>query len=171
MQRADRHSACSDVPLPPSLVNVFQEINADMAVTKRHLWRVTHCKDKPVVGKGCLEPWAKQGVLLLNAALTIAHEPAENGKSKSCYHRKHWECFTNRVVQVVNCRPPVVFLLWGEHARKKHTLVSGMNKVLEATHPSPLSAAEGFFGCRHFSKANQYLVCHGRKPIDWFAVA
>ena len=158
-------------PLPPSLVNVFQEINADMAVTKRHSWQLTNCKDKPVVGKGCLEPWAEQGVLLLNAALTIAHEPAKNGKSKSFSHRKRWKQFTNRVVQVVNDRrPPVVFLLWGKHARKKHTLVTGMNKVLEAAHPSSQSAAEGFFGCRHFSKANQYLVCHGRKPIDWFAV-
>lgn len=157
------------VPLPESLVSVLQEVNADMAnTTRRHSWDVVDANGNPIlpVGKGCLEPWAKQGVLLLNAALTVAH-----GRRNS--HKGRWKKFTDHVVKVVSReREHVVFLLWGKTAREKDREVDERkHKVLKAAHPMPLQAAKGFFGCRHFSQANEYLSDHEIEPIDWFDVA
>ena len=152
------------VPLPPSLVNIFKEINTDMADDDVPCGR----RDGAVpAGKGCLTPWARQGVLLLNAVLTVAAGRAGSHQGRG------WETFTDRVVEVVNReREHVVFLLWGSYAQKKGAAVDlSRHLVLAAPHPSPLSAARGFFGCRHFSKANEYLVRHGIMPIDWFDVA
>ena len=152
------------VALPPSLVNIFQEINTDMADDDVPCGR----RDGAVPpGKGCLASWARQGVLLLNAVLTVAAGRAGSHQGRG------WETFTDRVVEAVNreCEH-VVFLLWGSYAQKKGAAVdAGRHLVLAAPHPSPLSAARGFFGCRHFSQANEYLVRHGIMPIDWFDVA
>lgn len=134
---------------PPSLVNIFKELESDIGVKPaRH---------------GFLEHWAKQGVLLLNSVLTV-----EMGRAAS--HRdKGWERFTDAVVAEVNASmAPVVFMLWGSYAQKKATFVDqSRHLVLKAPHPSPLSAHSGFFGCRHFSKANAFLESRGLKPIDW----
>ncbi len=151
------------VPVPPSLLNIFQEINTDMADDDVPCGR--HDAAVPL-GRGCLLPWARQGVLLLNAVLTVA-----TGRAGS--HRgRGWETFTDRVVEVVNReREHVVFMLWGSYAQKKGTVVdSSRHLVLTAPHPSPLSAERGFFGSRHFSRANEYLVEHGILPVDWFEV-
>lgn len=148
---------------PPSLINIFQEINDDMSDPSvpggdpnRRL--------NP--GHGCLTSWARQGVLLLNAVLTV-----ERGRAGS-HQGRGWETFTDRIVEILNqeCRG-LVFMLWGAYAQKKGAIIDrNRHCVLSGPHPSPLSAHRGFFGCRHFSKANQYLVAHGKKPIDWFAV-
>jgi uracil-DNA glycosylase len=134
---------------PPSLVNVFKEMQSDLGIRPaRH---------------GFLEHWAKQGVLLLNSVLTV-----EMGRAAS--HRDHgWERFTDRIVREVNEKTePVVFMLWGSYAQKKAAFVdSSRHLVLKAAHPSPLSAHSGFFGCRHFSKANAFLESRGLEPIDW----
>lgn len=151
------------VPLPPSLVNIFKEINADMADEDVPCGRSGGAVP---MGKGCLTPWARQGVLLLNSVLTVAAGRAGSHQGRG------WETFTDRVVEVVNreCEH-VVFLLWGSYAQKKGAAVDvGRHLVLTAPHPSPLSAARGFFGCRHFSQANEYLVRHNIMPIDWFEV-
>ena len=157
-------SVLPGVPAPPSLVNIFQEINTDMA-------------DDDVPGGGhdrsipsdraCLTPWANQGVLLLNAVLTVT-----KGRAGS-HQGKGWERFTDRVVELVNREcDNVVFLLWGSYAQKKGAIVDRTRHcVLTAPHPSPLSAHRGFFGCRHFSAANHYLVEHGVMPINWFDVS
>jgi uracil-DNA glycosylase len=150
------------VETPPSLVNIFREINEDMT-------------DPTVPGGdpdrragdsgGHLTGWARQGVLLLNSVLTV-----ERGRAGS--HRgRGWEAFTDRVVEVVGDRlEHVVFLLWGSYAQQKGARVDrSRHCVLTAPHPSPLSAYRGFFGCRHFSRANRYLAEHGRPVIDWFA--
>ncbi len=145
------------VEQPPSLVNIFREINDDLGTPERRLGN----------DKGCLEPWARQGVLLLNAVLTV-----ERGRAGS--HRdRGWETFTDAVVSVLNReREHLVFLLWGSYAQKKGAGIDrDRHLVLSAPHPSPLSAHRGFFGCRHFSKANAYLQAHGITPIDWFDVA
>lgn len=137
------------VPLPPSLVNIYKELAADLGV-------------RPV-GHGNLEPWARQGVLLLNTSLTV-----EQGNAGS--HRgKGWETFTDRAITTINAHAaPSVFLLWGSHARQKKRLIdTRRHLVLESPHPSPLSAHRGFFGNHHFSRANAFLVEHGRDPIDW----
>ena len=151
------------VALPPSLVNIFQEINTDMADDDVPCGR--HDGAVPP-GRGCLVSWAGQGVLLLNAVLTVA------AGRPGAHQGRGWETFTDRVVEVVNRdREHVVFLLWGSYAQKKGAVVDrSRHLVLAAPHPSPLSAHRGFFGCRHFSKANEYLVEHGIMPIDWFAV-
>ena len=151
------------VALPPSLVNIFQEINTDMADDDVPCGR--HDGSVPP-GRGCLVPWARQGVLLLNAVLTAAAGRA------GAHQGRGWETFTDRIVEVVNRdRDHVVFMLWGSYAQKKGAAVArSRHLVLVAPHPSPLSAHRGFFGCRHFSKANRYLVEHGIMPIDWFAV-
>jgi len=141
------------VPPPPSLVNIFKELNQDLGLARpRH---------------GFLEHWAKQGVLLLNSVLTV-----ELGQAAS--HRdRGWEKFTDAVIRLVNVKPdPVVFMLWGSYAQKKAAFVDSVEKggrhlVLKAPHPSPLSAHAGFFGCRHFSRANAFLRDHGEQPIDW----
>lgn len=151
------HGLCFSVQpgvrTPPSLANIYKELEADLGIPRaRH---------------GFLEHWAHQGVLLLNAVLTV-----EMGKAAS-HQGRGWERFTDAVIRLVNARPePVVFLLWGSHAQKKAAFVDsiergGRHLVLRAPHPSPLSAHAGFFGCRHFSQANAFLEAHGRKPIDW----
>ena len=162
------HGLCFSVQpgiaLPPSLVNIFQEINTDMADDDVPCGR---SGGSVPPGRGCLASWARQGVLLLNAVLTVAAGRAGSHQGQG------WETFTDRVVEVVNRqREHVVFLLWGSYAQKKGAAVdSSRHLVLSAPHPSPLSAHRGFFGCRHFSTANEYLVEHGIMPIDWFDVA
>ena len=137
--------------LPPSLLNIYKELEKDIEgfVSPKH---------------GCLIGWASQGVLLLNASLTVrAHEAASHAG-------RGWETFTDAVVRkVARNREGVVFMLWGAHAQKKAKNVIDRKKhlVLEAVHPSPLSAHRGFFGCKHFSKANEYLKSRDVKPIDW----
>lgn len=149
-------SVLPGVPNPPSLVNIFQEINDDLGTPERRLDG----------SKGCLEPWARQGVLLLNAVLTV-----ERGRAAS-HQGRGWETFTDRVVEVLNReREHLVFMLWGSYAQKKGAGIDRRRHcVLTAPHPSPLSAHRGFLGCRHFSKANAYLESHGETPIDWFDV-
>ncbi|GGX77571.1 uracil-DNA glycosylase [Litchfieldella qijiaojingensis] len=137
------------VPAPPSLQNIYKELAQDVGV-------------KPV-NHGFLECWARQGVLLLNTSLTV-----EQGNAGS--HRgQGWETFTDRAISTVSEHGlPTVFLLWGSHARQKKALVdTRRHLVLESPHPSPLSAHRGFFGNRHFSRANAFLAEHGRGTIDW----
>jgi uracil-DNA glycosylase len=137
------------VPLPPSLENIFTELENDVGVR-----RPDH---------GCLDCWARQGVLLLNATLTVRAGQAASHQGKG------WERFTDAVIRRVNDEcDGVVFMLWGSYAQKKAAFVdTDRHLVLKAAHPSPLSAHNGFLGCRHFSKANAYLAEHGRDPIDW----
>lgn len=143
------------VPPPPSLLNIFAELQRDL-----HLW-----DDLPQhrPSHGCLESWAQQGVLLLNAVLTV-----EAGKPGS-HANKGWERFTDCVIQQLNTkRDGLVFLLWGSYAQKKAAFVDrARHLVLEAPHPSPLSAYRGFIGCNHFSKANEYLRARGKPAIEW----
>lgn len=151
------------VDVPPSLRNIFAEINEDMTDPE-----VPGGDPQRRVGSsGHLDGWARQGVLLLNAVLTV-----ERGNA-GAHQGRGWERFTDRVVEVVNAeREHVVFMLWGSYAQKKGARVDrDRHCVLTAPHPSPLSAHRGFFGCRHFSAANRYLVAHGREPVDWFATA
>ena len=135
-------------PLPPSLRNIYQELADDLRIVRR---------------SGNLEDWAEQGVLLLNAVLTVRRGQAGSHAGKG------WETFTDRIIELLNERPdPVVFLLWGGYARKKKALITNpRHYVLEAAHPSPLSAYNGWFGCRHFSRANGILESLGKAPIDW----
>jgi uracil-DNA glycosylase len=147
------HGLCFSVPpdvkLPPSLVNIFKELASDLGI-------------KPAP-HGFLEHWAKQGVLLLNSVLTV-----EMGQAAS--HRdRGWERFTDAIIQkVAENAQPVVFMLWGSYAQKKAAFVDpSRHLVLKAPHPSPLSAHSGFFGCRHFSKANAFLQGKGLQPVDW----
>lgn len=137
------------VPVPPSLHNIFQEIEDDLGI-------------KPP-DHGCLRPWAERGVLLLNAVLTV-----EAGRPGS-HQGKGWEGFTDQVVDRLNReREGLVFLLWGSYAQRKGALVDRQRHcVLRAPHPSPLSAHRGFFGCGHFGKANRYLAARGQGTIDW----
>ena len=137
------------VRIPPSLVNIYKEMREDLGI--------------PPARHGFLEHWAKQGVLLLNSVLTV-----EEGRA-AAHQGKGWERFTDAAIRAVNEQPhPVVFMLWGAYAQKKAAFVdTKRHLVLKAAHPSPLSAHNGFFGCRHFSKANAFLEAHGRKPIDW----
>ena len=137
------------VPIPPSLANMYKELASDVGF-------------KPVK-HGHLESWAKQGGLMLNTSLTV-----EQGNAGS--HRgKGWEAFTDRAIATISQHAsPSVFLLWGSHARQKKALIDQQRHlVLEAPHPSPLSAHRGFFGTRHFSQANQFLASQGRTPIEW----
>ena len=136
------------VPVPPSLVNIFKELKSDLG------------QEPP--GHGNLECWARNGVLLLNAVLTVRAGEANSHKGKG------WEIFTDRVIQLLNDREePMAFLLWGANAKAKKTLITNPNHfVLTAAHPSPLSAYNGFFGCHHFSEANRLLAPYG-KTIDW----
>jgi uracil-DNA glycosylase len=152
------HGLCfsvrSGVARPPSLVNVFKEISSDLGVAPQD------------DARGCLTGWARQGVLLLNAVLSVEHSRAGSHQGKG------WEQFTDAVVaRLVAERSGLVFLLWGGYARKKGAMVDPREHcVFTAPHPSPLSAHSGFFGCKHFSKANDYLVKHGRDAIDWLAI-
>lgn len=137
------------VELPPSLKNIFQEIEADMGMPEP-----TH---------GELTNWAEQGVLLLNTTLTVEQFKAASHQGRG------WETFTDAAIQVLNDRlEHLVFMLWGSSAQKKASMLNhDKHLVLKAPHPSPLSAYRGFLGCRHFSKANAYLKSHGVSPIDW----
>jgi uracil-DNA glycosylase len=147
------HGLCFSVPPgvrpPPSLMNIFKELQSDLGITPG--------------SHGLLEHWARQGVLLLNSVLTV-----EMGQAAS-HREKGWERFTDAVVRLVNAQTePVVFMLWGSYAQKKAAFVdTAKHLVLKAPHPSPLSAHSGFFGCRHFSKANAFLESKGLAPIDW----
>lgn len=134
---------------PPSLLNIYKELETDLGL--------------PRPKHGFLEHWARQGVLLLNSVLTV-----EMAKAAS-HSQKGWERFTDAVIRLVNAKPdPVVFLLWGSYAQKKAAFVDGSRHlVLKAAHPSPLSAYNGFLGCRHFSQTNAFLEKYGQPPIDW----
>lgn len=137
------------VRVPPSLVNIYKELQSDLDIAPaRH---------------GFLEHWAKQGVLLLNAVLTV-----ELGQA-AAHQGKGWELFTDAVIRAVNAQThPVVFILWGSYAQKKAAFVdTSRHLVIRSPHPSPLSAHNGFFGSKPFSKANAFLEAHGREPIDW----
>jgi len=148
------HGLCFSVlppcPPPPSLVNIFKEQASDLGIT--------------IPNHGCLIPWAKQGVLLLNTTMSV-----EEGKPNS--HVKFgWTTFTDKVIEeIAKKKDPVVFLLWGRNARLKKNLIEkyGKHYILECAHPSPLSAYNGFIGCKHFSKTNEFLQSIGKKPIDW----
>lgn len=137
------------IEIPPSLHNIYQELCQDVGCY--------------MPTSGYLKKWADQGILMLNAVLTVRAGQANSHKGMG------WEFFTDRVISLLNEREkPVVFLLWGRNARNKKALITNpQHLVLEAAHPSPLSAYNGFFGCRHFSKTNQFLMQHGMEPIDW----
>ncbi|AGA64832.1 Uracil-DNA glycosylase, family 1 [Liberibacter crescens BT-1] len=143
-------SVLPGIRLPPSLINIYKELKEDLQIIP------------PL--HGFLESWARQGVLLLNSVLTV-----EEGRAAS-HQGKGWERFTDAVIRIINNQcEHVVFMLWGSYAQKKgEFLDKRRHYVLKAAHPSPLSAHNGFFGCRHFSKANEYLQAHDRVPIDWY---
>ena len=137
------------VPFPPSLVNIFKEIQSDLG--------------RPVPTTGNLTRWADQGVLLLNATLTVrAHQAGS-------HQNRGWETFTDAVIhRLAQERNHIVYMLWGSYAQKKGAFIdSTKNLVLKSAHPSPLSAYRGFFGNKHFSQANDYLVATGQTPIEW----
>ena len=147
------HGLCFSVPegikIPPSLRNIYKELMSDVGI------------NPPT--KGDLTNWAKQGVLLLNATLTVrAHEAGS-------HQNKGWEQFTDQCIRLVSENlNHVVFLLWGAYAQKKSNLIDeSKHLILKSVHPSPLSAHRGFFGCKHFSKTNEYLLEHGAQTIDW----
>jgi uracil-DNA glycosylase len=134
---------------PPSLVNIYKEMNADLGI--------------PIAQTGDLTPWAENGVLLLNAILTVRDgEPASHSKIG-------WETFTDAVIRTIsNKKEGVVFMLWGKFAQDKQVLIDGtQHYILKAAHPSPFSADKGFFGCKHFSKANELLIRQGKEPVNW----
>jgi uracil-DNA glycosylase len=147
------HGLCFSVPRgippPPSLVNIFKEIEKDLGI--------------PIPAEGNLEKWARQGVLLLNATLTVrANQPGSHQK-------KGWEIFTHAVIsRLSEKRVGLIFLLWGKFAQEKESLIdTNRHYILKAAHPSPFSAYNGFFGCRHFSKTNEILRKHGLEEINW----
>jgi uracil-DNA glycosylase len=147
------HGLCFSVPVgiqaPPSLVNIFKELHNDVGIK--------------LPAHGNLEKWARQGVFLLNATLTVrAHQAGSHQK-------KGWENFTNTVIGKISAlKENVVFLLWGRYAQNKEALIdSQRHKVLKTVHPSPLSAYNGFFGCKHFSQTNAFLLSKGMEAIDW----
>ncbi len=137
------------VPLPKSLQNIFKELQDDVGFQ--------------IPRSGCLEKWAKQGVMMLNTVLTVREGEPNSHKGKG------WEQFTDKIIELLNHREePVIFVLWGANAKAKLNLITNpRNYVLSAQHPSPLSAFRGFFGCRHFSKINLILERNGMEPIDW----
>ena len=146
------HGLCFSVPegvrIPPSLQNIFKELQSDLGLS--------------IPSSGCLESWAEQGVLLLNSILSV-----EKGLANS-HSSKGWELFTDSVISMVNEKKSIVFMLWGGYAAKKgKSIDSTKHLVLKSVHPSPLSAHQGFFGNRHFSKCNQFLESKGIGPIDW----
>jgi len=147
------HGLCFSVPsgvkAPPSLLNIFKEIETDLGI--------------PSPAHGNLEAWARQGVMLLNATLTVRANQAGSHQNKG------WEIFTDSVIKIISeQKQNVVFLLWGNYARAKKSLIdTSKHYVLEAAHPSPFSAYNGFFGCKHFSKTNEWLRQHGIPEIDW----
>lgn len=135
--------------IPPSLQNIYKELNEDIG-----------CK---IPNNGYLKEWADQGVLMLNTVLTVRAHQANSHQGKG------WEKFTDAVIQAVNNQDrPIVYMLWGKQAQSKIPMLTNpKHLILKAPHPSPLSAYRGFFGCRHFSQANEFLQSHGIKPIDW----
>ncbi len=137
------------IPAPPSLRNIYKELQSDLG--------------KPIPTSGNLQHWAEQGVLLLNATLTVEAHLAGSHQNKG------WEEFTDAAIKALaEQREHIVFMLWGAYAQRKAAFVSPKKHLLlKAAHPSPLSAAKGFFGCHHFSQANNYLVAHEQTPIDW----
>lgn len=142
-------SVPAGVEKPPSLVNIFKELHSETGME--------------IPASGDLTGWANQGVLLLNAVLTVREHAANSHKGKG------WEEFTDSIIKKISDgRENVVFLLWGGNARSKKPLIDGAKHlILECAHPSPLSAYNGFFGCGHFIKANEYLTKHGKTPIEW----
>ncbi len=146
-------SVPENITPPPSLVNIFKELHEDL--------------QKPVPVSGNLEPWARQGVLLLNASLTVA------ANTPNSHSQIGWHIFTDQVIMRLSAQKEhIVFLLWGKFAQNKAALIdASKHKVLKAAHPSPFSAYSGFFGCRHFSKANEWLEQMGEQPIDWSLAA
>ncbi|MBO6244672.1 MAG: uracil-DNA glycosylase [Anaerovibrio sp.] len=142
-------SVLPNVPPPPSLQNIFKELETDLGCS--------------VPDNGCLEPWARQGVLLLNTVLTVQ---AHNANS---HQGKGWEIFTDRIISILNEREkPMVFILWGAPARRKKAMITNKaHLIIESPHPSPLSAYRGFFGSRPFSRANEFLKSTGQEPINW----
>ncbi len=142
-------SVPAGVEKPPSLVNIFKELHSETGME--------------IPASGDLTGWANQGVLLLNAVLTVREHAANSHKGKG------WEEFTDSIIKKISeGRENVVFLLWGGNARSKKPLIDGAKHlILECAHPSPLSAYNGFFGCGHFIKANEYLTKHGKTPIEW----
>lgn len=147
------HGLCFSVndgiPFPPSLQNIFKEITSDLGI--------------PAPKTGNLTRWAEQGVLLLNATLTVRASQAGSHQGKG------WEEFTDSVIKIISEKAEnVVFILWGSYAIKKKTLIDASKHcILTAPHPSPLSSYRGFFGCKHFSKTNEYLQSVGKTPIEW----
>ncbi|MBR2531681.1 MAG: uracil-DNA glycosylase [Lachnospiraceae bacterium] len=142
-------SVTPGVEIPPSLRNIYQELHDDLG-----------CR---IPDNGCLVPWAKQGVLLLNTVLTVRAHQAFSHRGIG------WEQFTDAAIRAVNeVDRPVVFMLWGRPAQEKARMLDNpRHLILTAPHPSPLSASRGFFGCRHFSRCNRFLEEHGEKPVDW----
>lgn len=142
-------SVAEGVPHPPSLQNIFKEVAADIGT--------------PIPVSGNLDRWAEQGVLLLNAVLTVREHEAASHAGKG------WETFTDAVVRkIAERKQGVVYLLWGSYAQRKGAIADPtQNCILKAVHPSPLSAYRGFLGCKHFSKANEYLISTGQTPINW----
>lgn len=138
-----------NVPIPPSLMNIYKELANDLKCY--------------IPNHGCLNNWAEQGVLLLNTSLTVVAGLANSHRNKG------WEIFTSRIIELLNHKDsPIVFLLWGSNARAKAKLITNpKHLILESVHPSPLSASRGFFGCKHFSKTNQFLKANGLTEIDW----
>lgn len=147
------HGLCFSVQkgtaIPPSLQNIYKEIYSDLGI--------------PPANHGYLKKWADSGVLLMNTVLTVREGQANSHRGMG------WEIFTDRVIELLNQRDkPIVFLLWGGNAKQKMRLITNPNHlILQAAHPSPLSAYNGFFGCRHFSKANEFLTANGMTPVDW----
>ncbi len=154
-EEGQAHGLCFSVPegipQPPSLVNIFKELKSDLGI------------DPPANQSGNLTKWANEGVLLLNTALTVRAHRANSHKNCG------WTWFTDSVIQLISEKKEhVVFILWGANARSKKPLIdTSKHLVLECAHPSPLSAYNGFFGCKHFSKTNEYLLQNGIAPIDW----
>lgn len=152
-QPGQAHGLCFSVqigtPQPPSLQNIFKELKSDLGIEPPH--------------HGELISWAQHGVLLMNTVLTVREGQPNSHKGKG------WEIFTDRVIQLLNEREkPMVFILWGGNARSKKSLITNpAHLILESPHPSPLSAYNGFFGNRHFSRTNEFLVSKGIEPIDW----
>ena len=150
----EAHGLCFSVlpeqkKLPPSLQNIYKELNADLG-----------CE---IPNNGYLKKWAQQGVLLLNTVLTVRAHESNSHKGKG------WENFTDAIIRAVNEQDrPIVYMLWGSHAQQKIPMLNNpKHLILKAPHPSPLSAHRGFFGCKHFSQANEFLEKNGIEPIDW----
>ena len=147
------HGLCfsvpNGIPKPPSLINIFKEINSDLGI--------------PIPQSGNLEKWAKQGVFLLNAILTVRANQAAS------HHGKGWETFTDAAISALSQQKTgIIFLLWGNYAQEKQKLIdTSKHYILKTVHPSPLSVQRGFFGCKHFSKTNQLLREMGKEEIDW----